>query len=311
MRLRRAHLAVPPAALAALLGVALAGLGGSAPKPAPAPVKASSACSVRPGTTVRISVAVEGQGTRSALVHVPKARHGRVPLILALHGAFGSGAFMERYSGLSRLGDQEGFGVVYPDAAGSYWRISAGEKEADVEFLDAALDQVLAGGCFDPGRVSAVGVSNGGGMAARFACAGDDRLAGVVAVAGGYGSLPPCSARRAISVLEIHGTADTVVPYRGTAKYRRGDVMQWLGEWVSHDACPRAVRRTQRAANVLRLDWGPCRGGTAVAHLRLVGGTHAWPGADPPDPGPVFGVSASEEAWAFLRGRRLAQDDDG
>ena len=304
MRIRWALLAVLSAAFAALL--ALTAHGGTAPKPKPV----ADACTVRPGTTTRITVAVEGQGTRSALVHVPAGRHGRVPLILALHGAHGSGAFMERYSGLSRLGDEKGFGVVYPDADRPLWRIRAGEEGADVRFLDAVLDHVLAGGCFDARRVSAVGVSNGGGMAARFACSGNDRLAGIVVVAGGFGTLPPCSARRPLSVLEIHGTADGVVPYRGTSKYPRGDVIDWLRGWVVHDECARAARRKQPATKVLRLDWGACRAGTAVAHLRLVGGSHGWPGADPPDPGPQFDLSASEEAWKFLRGRRLAEDDD-
>ena len=150
----------------------------------------------RPGSTVRVSVPVAGQGARSALVHLPKGRRsGQVPLLLALHGAYGNGAFMERYSGLSRLADRVGFGVVYPDAAGPRWRITAGKGNADVEFLDTVLDRVLSGGCFDDRRVSAVGVSNGAGMAARFACAGDDRLAGLVSVAGGYGWLPACQAR--------------------------------------------------------------------------------------------------------------------
>jgi polyhydroxybutyrate depolymerase len=259
---------------------------------------------------VRVSIAVQGQAPRSALVHIPRVRRGRLALILALHGAYGTGAFMERYSGLSRLADREGFGVVYPDAAGPRWRISTGEDGADVQFLDALLDRLLAGGCFDARRISAVGVSNGGGMAARFACAGDDRLAGLVAVAGGYGTLPDCQAHRALSVLEIHGTADAVVPYHGTPQDLRGDVVAWVRAWAARDACPAVPRSTWTRPRVLRLDWGVCRDRTAVAHLRLDGGTHAWPGADPPDPGPWLGVSAASEAWAFLRGRQLAGAPD-
>jgi polyhydroxybutyrate depolymerase len=255
---------------------------------------------------MRVSIAVEGQGTRSALVHLPRGRNGRLPLILALHGAYGSGAFMERYSGLSRLADREGFAVVYPDAVGQQWRISTADGAEDVQFLDALLDRLLSSGCFDAHRVSAVGVSNGGGMAARFACAGDDRLAGLVAVAGAYGPLPDCRARRPLSVLEIHGTADAVVPYHGTPQDPRSDVVAWLRGWAARDACRAVPRQTWPYARVLRLDWGACRDRTAVAHLRLDGGAHAWPGADPPDPGPSFGVSASSEAWAFLRGRQLA-----
>jgi polyhydroxybutyrate depolymerase len=146
------------------------------------------------------------------------------------------------------------------------------------------------------------GVSNGGGMAARFACAGDDRLAGLVSVAGGYSTLPACRARRPLSVLEIHGTADAVVPYAGP----RGVVLPWVRGWVARDGCAGGARRTWKSVHVVRLQWGRCRGGAIVAHLRLIGGRHAWPGARPPDPGPSFGISAAREAWRFLRDRRLA-----
>jgi polyhydroxybutyrate depolymerase len=297
-------------ALTLLLAGAVTWLGGSAPasRPNGSAMDAANACAARAGGTVRVSVAVDGQGTRSALVRLPARRPGRVALILALHGAYGNAAFMESYSGLSRLADSAGYGVVYPDAAGPRWRIAASESDTDVRLLDALLDRVLAGSCFDARRVSAVGVSNGAGMAARFACAGDDRLAGLVAVAGDYGPLPACAARRPLSVLEIHGTADAVVPYPGA-------VAGWLRQWVDRDACAPAPRSTRQRPNVLRLDWTRCRGGTSVAHLRLVGGAHAWPGGDPPDPGPQLGVSAADEAWEFLRGQRLtsvaAQHDGG
>ena len=287
------------AACAAALALAFAALGGVAPATGPdGPADAATACATSPGRSARVSVAVQGQGARSALVHLPKVRSGRMPMILALHGAYANGAFMERYSALSRLADREGFGVVYPDAAGPRWRIADAEGGADVQFLDALLDGVLAGGCFDGARVSAVGVSNGAGMAARLACSGDDRLAGLVAVAGDFAPLPACRARRPLSVLEIHGTADAVVPYPGS-------VTTWLGQWVARDGCASVPTRTQPRQAVLRLDWSPCRDGTSVAHIRLIGGAHAWPGADPPDAGPQLGVSAAGEAWAFLRARRL------
>jgi polyhydroxybutyrate depolymerase len=290
------------------LTLMLTGLGGVAPasRPAGPAVDAAKACSVTAGTTQRVSVAVTGQPDRSALIHLPTPRSAHMPLIVALHGAYGNGAFMEGYSRLSKLADREGFGVVYPDAAGPRWRIEAGADGADVQFIDALLDRVLSGGCFDAQRVSAVGVSNGAGMAARFACAGDDRLAGLVAVAGDYGPLPTCQARRPLSVLEIHGTADAAAPYHGTAQDPGGDVLTWVASWVDRDACRPVAQRTQQAAHVLRLDWTRCRDGTSVEHLQLVGGAHAWPGADPPDAGPQLGVSASEEAWSFLRDRRLS-----
>jgi polyhydroxybutyrate depolymerase len=234
-------------------------------------------------------------GGRTALVHLPRTGRRPYPLLLALHGAHGSGAFMERYSGFSRIADASGFAAVYPDAAGLSWKI--GGADTDVRFLDALLDRLLAGGCFDARRLYAAGVSNGGGMAARLACAGDDRLAGLVSVAGGYSALPACRAQRPLSVLEIHGTADGIVPYPGV-------VLPWIRGWAARDGCAPRSRRTAEGPHVVRLDWGRCRGGVAVSHLRLLGGHHAWPGAHPPDPGPSFGVSASARAWQFLRYRR-------
>ncbi|MDX6689816.1 MAG: polyhydroxybutyrate depolymerase [Solirubrobacteraceae bacterium] len=308
MRASRSSCLSVLAGLALLLAaVALAGVSGGTAAPAPrAAVDVTKACATPQGRSTRLSVAVDGQGTRSALLHVPPGAHHALALIVALHGTGGSGAFMEGYTGLSRLANRYHFAVVYPDAVGRSWRIGADEGDADVQFVDELLDRLLAGGCFDPRRVSATGVSNGAGMAARFACAGDDRLAGIVAVAGAYGSLPACRAHRPLSVLEIHGTSDTTAPYYGKPGHPRISVARWLRRWADLDDCPDEPTRNRPRQGLLRLDWGPCRGRTAVAHLQIVGGRHAWPGANPPDPGPQHGVLASLEAWRFLGGRRLA-----
>jgi polyhydroxybutyrate depolymerase len=303
----RAALVVSATGLLLIVAIVVLGRARAAPAVQAQPEDASAACALPAGRTVRVSVAVRGEGTRSALVHLPRTRGVQsLPLVVALHGAYANGAFMERYSGLSRLADRAGFAVVYPDSVGNFWRISANADDADVQFIDALLDRVLAGGCFDARRVSAVGVSNGGGMAVRFACAGDDRLAGVVTVAGAYGTLPPCKARRPLSLLEVHGTADAVVPYRGSPADPGSDILGFLKDWADRDACKPAPRSTWERAGVERLDWTGCRDATEIAHLRLVGGTHTWPGTEPPAPGPQLGVSASEEAWRFLADRRLA-----
>jgi polyhydroxybutyrate depolymerase len=319
-RRRVALLAVVACVLTAIF--AAGGAGGSV-SPTPHPAAAASApgsppaapgdpsriCEAQAGTTEQVALAIDGR-RRTALVHLPRRGSGRVPLILALHGMNGNGAFMESYSGLSRIADREGFAIAYPDSDGPRWRISASEPPSDVRFLDGLVDRLGGSACIDDDRVSAVGVSNGGGMAARFACEADDRLAGLVSVAGGYRSLPRCQAQRAISVLEIHGTADPVVRYYGRPGDSSGNVLGWVGRWARRDLCPPAARRQSRGPNVQRLDWGPCRAGTAVAHLRIIGGQHAWPGATPADRGPSFGVSASEEAWSFLRDRRRASASD-
>ena len=257
-------------------------------------------------TTVRVDTP---DGVRRALVQVPaRARRG-APLVLAFHGSGGSGRFMAGYSGLSRVAERAGFVVAYPTAQEDVESWSLGEDARgrdDLALTDAVIDRLVRAGCADPARVYAVGVSNGGGFAMRLGCERSDRIAGVVSVAGSYRALPPCRPDRPVSLLEIHGTADRVVPYGGTPPDGAGAVLRWLRARARADGCRPRPRRAVFAPRVTRLDWDGCRDGVAVAHLRIAGGTHQWPGATPPDPGPPSTIAAADVAWSFLRDRRLA-----
>jgi polyhydroxybutyrate depolymerase len=270
---------------------------------------ATRACSgvAAPGrSTLRVSTP---DGVRRALIQVP-ARAGRAaPLVLAFHGTGGTGPFMAGYSGLGRVAERAGFVVAYPSAqeASESWSLAEDDLgRDDLVLTDAVIDRLVSAGCVDPARVYAVGVSNGGGFAMRLGCEQSDRIAAVVAVAGGYGSLPPCRPDRPVSVLEIHGTADPVVPYRGKPPAGAGAVLPLMRAWARDDGCRAVPRRAVVAPRVTRLDWDDCSAGAAVAHLRIAGGTHQWPGATPPDPGPPSTIAAADVAWRFLRDHRLA-----
>ncbi len=251
-----------------------------------------------------------GGVTRTALVHVPRAvPRLPVPLVLAFHGTGGSGPFMAGYSGLSRVADRARFIVVYPSAEATQerWTVEQLPRPGapdDIAFTRALLDEVSVRQCVDPARVSAVGVSNGGTFAARLGCELSDRVAALVIVAGGFGERFPCRPERAVSVLEIHGTDDPVVPYGGREN-AEGSVVRWLAGWVRRDRCGPTGRRRVVAPRVQRTDWVGCRDGAAVSHLRIAGGGHQWPGATPPDPGPASTISAADEAWRFLASRRI------
>jgi polyhydroxybutyrate depolymerase len=245
-------------------------------------------------------------GWRDASVYVPHGVRGRVPLVLAFHGTGGSGLGMAGYSGLESVADREGFLVAYPSAKGDPDQWALGENshgDDDLGLVDAIIDRLVAGDCADSARVYAVGVSNGGGFATRLGCERSNRIAAVVSVAGAYGPLAPCRPDRPVSLLEIHGTADQVVPYGSAAP---GGVLAWVQAWAGRDGCRAAPRRSAPATRVVRLDYQACRSGTAVAHLAITDGRHQWPGASPPDPGPSATISAAEEAWRFLQGHRLA-----
>jgi polyhydroxybutyrate depolymerase len=244
------------------------------------------------------------EGDRTALVRVPARAAGRrAPVVVALHGGGASGRFMKGYSGLARVSDRAGFVAVFPDATGAhrFWNLNATTGPDDVAFAAALIERLASVACVDPARVFAVGVSNGGGMAARIGCELSDRVAGIVVVAGGFGRLPACHPVRPVSVLEIHGSDDAAVPYGGDPEDdRAGDVRTWLAGWAARDRCAGAGPRRTVAPRALRTDWRGCAAGVALAHIQVLGGEHQWPGATPPDPGPASTFSAARQAWAFL-----------
>jgi polyhydroxybutyrate depolymerase len=230
-------------------------------------------------------------------------------MLLVFHFAGGPARAMEESTGLSGLANRKRFVAVYPNAAPPhhFWNISSASSRADdVQFVRDLLDNIGSQVCFDPARVYATGVSNGGGMAARVGCDLGDRIAAVAPVAGGYSTLPACSRPLRASLLEIHGTGDPVVPYTGRGPTHAGAVMAFVRNWAAANGCAVNPTRSPQAAGALRFNWPGCRSGTHVAHVRLPGFGHGWPGA----PGPVFrgkdsSFPANRAIWRFLSAQRL------
>jgi len=248
-----------------------------------------------PGTH-RIVVA---QDRVPVAVHVsPGPRKTGRPLIVVLPGAGQSGADIAQYTGYSKLADQRGFLVAYPTAAGSrpFWNVSgavAGRPD-DVAYLREVIATLTADTCADPARVGMTGVSNGGGMTARMACDASDLLAAAAPVAGGYSSLPDCRPERPLSILEIHGVRDAVVPYAGKGPDHAGAVGDWLSDWLARDGCTAPARRSTPAPRVDELRW-TCPGGRMIVHDRVIDGQHGWPGGSSLRP-----FSSTLRTWRFL-----------
>ena len=183
------------------------------------------------------------------------------PLILALHGARQGGYGMQRYSGLSD--DASGFLVAYPTTPhdNGFWQVG---DVPQLLALVAAIDR-----CAPVSTVTAVGFSNGGLMANALACQAADRVRAVVLVASGYEGLGRCAPSRPVSVLDIHGTSDQVVGYRGLRAF--------VATWARRDGCAPAPTARRDPERVTHLRWHGCAGGSRVEHLRVAGDTHGWP----------------------------------
>ena len=266
----------------------------------------ASGCGTAGGASVAPTACVPGDRQIGGVrLHLPpQARAGaRLPLVIGLHGAGGTGEEFEQRTGLSDVGDEEGFATVYPNAASSrrFWSLNESAHPDDVPRVEAMLDAIEALGCTDPDRVYATGVSNGGGFAARLGCELSGRIAAVAPVAGGYRALDRCPGNRRASLLEIHGLADHVVPYRGIPPDYKGHVPRFVARWARRDGCSARPVRTHPERGVLRLRYRGCQDGTAVEHLAIAGLDHGWVFRGSP-----ADVEANEEIWRFFRGRRRA-----
>ena len=148
------------------------------------------------------------------------------PLVFALHDGGGRAERFARMTKLNEAAAKAGVLMVYPEGIEQYWndgRSRVGfttfvRNTDDVGFVTALIDEVARKEHpVDPKRVFAIGMSNGGMMAFRLACEAADRIAGIVTVAA---NLPArmehrCRPAKPVGVLMIHGTNDTMVPFRG------------------------------------------------------------------------------------------------
>ena len=265
---------------------------------------AADPCSRPAGKGGEVTFKSDGRD-RTALVHVPSGAPvgARLPVVLALHGAGSSGPSMEAYTGMSAVADRERFLAVYPSAVTPhpFWNYyGSRSKPNDVHFLSDLIDRIERGRCVDPASVYATGVSNGGGMAARIGCRLSSRLTAIAPVAGGYARLPSCHPSRPVSVLEIHGTGDKTVPYNGTGPNHEGSARGYVQGWVDRDSCTGDPSKRTLSPGVEQFDWVHCAPGVRVAHVRIKGGPHEWPGGAATTKPPHSGFSASWSVWRFF-----------
>ncbi|BBY28910.1 PHB depolymerase family esterase [Mycolicibacterium sediminis] len=243
---------------------------------------------------------------RTYLLHAPSA--SPAGLVINLHGAGMTGGEQAAVTNYDAVGDRHGFAVVYPDGIDFSWADGRGASVPDrtgvddVGFLVALAEQISRDYGIDPGRVYATGMSAGGFMASRLACDRADVVAAIAPVAGTLGSGVPCAPSRPVSVLEVHGTADPVVPFNGGPMLGRGgasDVVsapELARRWEVIDGCPGAPVPDGSGVNgpgVQRVTATGCAGGTSVSLVQIDGGGHTWPGSRSSLPIEQVGMTSS------------------
>ncbi|HET9793946.1 MAG TPA: PHB depolymerase family esterase [Thermoanaerobaculia bacterium] len=270
---------------------------------------------------------------RTCLVHAPANRSAAaMPLLLVLHGGSGTadGMVTLTQGRFDALADRDGFVVGYPQGVGRSWNDGRRdlpsratlERIDDVGFFRELVADLSRRFPIDRRRVFVAGISNGGIMALRLACELPRDVRGVAAVgaslardlAGG------CRAPSAVSVVEIAGTTDPIVPYAGgevrALGAPRGAVLgapSTAELWAAKAACRAPAVETDLPApisdgtRVRKIERPGCASGARVVLYRVEGGGHAWPGGRPYLSERLIGktsrnLSACDAIWEIFSG---------
>lgn len=255
--------------------------------------------------------------SRNCIVHLPAGYNDSIqyPLVFNLHGRSTNNSLQQLYSAMDAVADTGGFIVAYPDGINNGWdTIAFNSPVDDVGFINRLLDTMILKYSIDTDRVYSTGLSMGGFMTYRLGCELGERFAAIASVSGPTVDLVmnACNSAPRISVLHIHGTADSTIPYAGATLegIYFHPVDSTIQYFVNKNGCastpvvynfPDVV--TSDGCTVTSYHYNQCQDSTEVLLYKVIGGGHTWPGGFPlPFLGNTDGdIKASVEIWNFFR----------
>jgi polyhydroxybutyrate depolymerase len=173
------------------------------------------------------------------------------PLLILLHG-FGENGFVQNaYFGLNALSEEKGFLLAFPDGTKNsqgmrFWNATDACCDLehtgvdDVAYINAIIDDMERQYNVDKKRVYLTGHSNGGFLSHRLACDSASRIAAIAPLAGAvWKDASKCNPSEAVAVLDLHGDADTEVPYGGGANLP--SATETVATWAQKNGCAGAL----------------------------------------------------------------------
>ena len=258
---------------------------------------------------------------RTYLLHLPDSYSGTdtLPLVIAMHGGFGSAYNLQDQSQLSEKANEENFIVIYPEGlengvlnirtwnAGWCCGNASSSNVDDVGFINALLDTLISQYPIDTNRVYATGMSNGGFMSYRLACELSDRIAAIAPVAASL-SMYDCNPERPVPIIEFHSYLDENVPYYGGIG-SSGFSDHWnspqdsvMNAWANMDTCLVFNDTIVNNGQYTFIQWGNCSCLYEIHHYVTEDGGHSWPGGVQTatgDPVSIY-INATDLMWSFF-----------
>ena len=258
---------------------------------------------------------------RTYLLHVPSGGSPSepMPLIVAMHGGFGSAQNLQKQSGLNAKADEEGFIVVYPEGvrdgllnirtwnAGWCCGFASKTEVDDVGFINALLDTLIDRYPIDSERIYATGMSNGGFMSYRLACEIPQRIAAIAPVACSM-SVIQCAAENPMPVIHFHSYLDKNVPYQGgvgsgVSNHHNTPLDSVAAVWSDIGECSVKADTVAHDSQFTQIKWSGCECNVEYCQYLTRDGGHSWPGGSKTpigDPVSKY-ILANDLMWEFFK----------
>ena len=281
--------------------------------PPPPPTNTVPDCTPTTYTNTLYCTSKRQNLNREFYIYIPDdidTTNSQIPLLFSLHGYTSRAIWNLGYTGFQSIAETEKFIVIYPQGTilastgETHWNVggwTVGSTTDDVDYLSSLIDWAYSEYKIDRNRVYSTGMSNGGFMSYHLACNLSYKIAAVASVTG---SMTPqtynsCSPTHPTAILQIHGTADGVVPYYGNSISRA--IPTVMDYWEEYNDCE------QEIINIIDDVNGDGDGGYLYSYnqclsdvnLRLYLMTnmgHEWPTNNGQND-----IIAANEIWYFLK----------
>ncbi|NCS94095.1 MAG: prolyl oligopeptidase family serine peptidase [Leptospira sp.] len=245
------------------------------------------------------------------------------PLVLILHGRFGSGLQVMKQTEFNALAEENNLILLYPDGYEKSWADGRGGTPADrngiddVGFLEDIIKVTLQKYPIDPNKVFIMGHSNGGFMTQRMLLERTHLFRAGASVVSqlSINLVKKYKPSKPINVLFLNGTDDPLVPYYGGYVSDLGEILsvdETLHQWMEWNSCSQNLDTNTINPNLsdkttIRISSAiTCVNQTKVISYSILGGGHNYPGKEDSIPfislgEPTYDINASHEIWKFFQ----------